>query len=328
MQWKKILDSHQHSNQIKPEQTWQTPLDDYRLIIVEGEDSETFLQGQCTCDFALLERNIFIPGAHCSHKGRMNSNFVAARLNTKTIALRVRADISQFALEALKKYAVFSKATLQVSESYQLLGLVGDQALTTATHIFPVSKAGEVVEHNNIFMLHHADDQIELWCPSNELSQLVEQLGALELQQNSNLWRLKNIQRGIGEVEAATLEKLIPQEINLQYIDGISFKKGCYTGQEIIARLHYRGQQKKHMYRAVIETAVSPEANTAVYQSPVNIEALGKARGTVINSARVSPSHHEILVLCDDVLSQDNACIMINNSLVNIQWAALPYAIS
>lgn len=327
--WKQILDTQQHSDDIDHEKTWQVPLNEYRLIIVEGLDAETFLQGQCTCDFSQLERNIFVLGAHCTHKGRMNSNFIAARINQNTFALRVNADISQFALDALKKYAVFSKVTLHISEDYQLLGLVGPEANTTASEMFTPGEDGELVSRNGVFALYHAKDQIEIWCPNDNFNQLLDQLNPLDLQSDGNLWRLKNIQRGIGEVEAVTLEKLIPQEINLQYLDGISFKKGCYTGQEIIARLHYRGQQKKHMYRATVDTKIAPQPTTAVYEALTNdISTPNKTRGMIINSARTANSQYELLVLCDDVLTEQQACIMIDNSSVNIQWTPLPYAIS
>ncbi len=320
MKWEEIFQSDAASAFTAADATQLVPLTDYALVLAEGLDTEKFLQGQCTCDFGELARENFVMGAHCTPKGRMNCSFVAAPLGREAIALRVHHSVAEHALQALKKYAVFSKVDLSISASHQLFGLVGPDCPATT---LPLPQAGKYRTANDVTALCHKVDQIEFWCASEEFSPLVQPLAHLPAQGSSNVWRLRNIRRGIGEVEANTIEKLLPQEINFQLTNGISFNKGCYTGQEIIARLHYRGQLKKHMYRAVVDATEAPTAGDPIYAESQS----EKSVGVIINVARSDQSRYEFLALCDDSATDLATCVCGPNTATKIRWLPLPYAI-
>lgn len=341
MFWENFLASKKAQDTTDTELESLIPLADYRLILVNGPDAIKFLQGQCTCDFASLEAHKIVTGAHCTPKGRMISNFVAAQLDEDTIALRVHYSIAETALSALKKYAVFSKVSLSISENHIVMGVFSPNKPTTESSLADILKTapevGQYSTANQIATLHHDANLYEIWCPCEQASNYFSPLESVQTQKTSNLWHLANIQRGVGEVQSPLIEKLLPQEMNLQFTDGISFKKGCYTGQEIVARIHYRGQMKKHMYRGQVFSNTPPTIGEAIYLNE-------KPKGIIINAAlsgdSLSDTEHcnsddksyELLALCDDAIINDDTdsktCKTNPESTVNIQWKSLPYAIS
>ncbi len=323
MSWEQFIDSDTDPDTAPEGLTSFVPLDDYRLIIVSGEQSETFLQGQCTCDFTRLAKQEIILGAHCTHKGRMNSSFHAIGIDETTIALRVHNSISDYAKDALAKYAVFSKVTIEFGDEYYLLGILGKSASEFSSAHLSLPEVGKYLSTENYVIAQHQSDQIEVWCKQDTLKKILQSTESITLRKNSNLWRLTNVRRGIGEVQLANVEQLLPQELNFQLTDGISFQKGCYTGQEIVARLHYRGQMKKHLYRAKMESAVAPTVNDIITSADTE-----KHKGIIVNFARVSASEYELLILCDSSLRTTDSCVMQKNTDAKIQWMPLPYAIS
>ncbi len=320
-----------------PEQASLIPLVDHALITVSGQDAEAFLQGQCTCDFKVLALGQIVLGAHCTPKGRMNCSFQAAYLNEgQTIGLRVHHSIAELALAALKKYAVFSKVTLEISTQHVLFAVFDTNATSP-----PEPSPGSFTHHTQSTCLRHDEALTEYWVKREDLAQHLTQFTqftSLPIQADDNLWQLMNIRRGIAEVQAPLQERLLPQEMNYQLTGGVSFKKGCYTGQEIVARLHYRGNLKKHMARALIESDTPPTLGESIVASADTT----KAQGTLLNLARLnntqannaptaaheSNTKYEALILCDDSLLDSNHCTLQENTSAKIQWLPLPYAIN
>lgn len=296
------------------------PLTDYRLIIISGEESEKFLQGQCTCDFAQLTQNKITLGAHCTPKGRMISSFHALRINPRSIGLRVHQSIAEQAKAALAKYAVFSKVTLEIADDYYLFAL-----LTHAQHspqaILPhLPAAGEFSSNAQHIIATHTDKQVEIWCKKAALDELLASQSAVTLHPSSNLWHLENIRNGVGEVQSEGIEQFLPQELNYQLTNGVSFKKGCYTGQEIIARLHYRGQLKKHLYLGTVTSSEAPKSPAIILNE--------KDKGTIVNIAQSGEEEYTFLALCNDHMRDSADCTLAENTSVKIQWLPLPYAIN
>lgn len=307
-----------------PDQPTWVPMPDYRLILVEGPDAITFLQGQCTCDFTQLARSQILLGAHCNPKGRVHSSFGAAAIAPDKIALRVHHSIAQDALSALQKYAVFSKAALSVLDQYALFSIIGPGAKTNVEQLLGQTP---VIEHfhgrDELCLLHHEQDMFEIWCPWNTLATI--DTSHCSWSKDSNLWRLTNIRRGIADVRAEIQEQLIPQEMNMQFNGGVSFDKGCYTGQEIVARLHYRGQLKKHMYRGKVALPSSPKSGTAIYMDADT----QKPAGLVINAAESEEDNvYEVLALVSSERLSAGTCVTALDLSSEITWLSLPYAIN
>ncbi len=296
------------------------PLKSYALITVSGVDSEKFLQGQCTCDFTSLsslpsfettnnEEKRGILGAHCTPKGRMVASFVAAKIDEQTIGLRVHSSIVEKTLSSLKKYGVFSKVDFTISSEFALFGMLNP------------SNNKQELDKKGIYI--HTPFIQEFWLDISTHSERWQHIKHSANFVDEPLWQLKNIEAGVGEIRGETSEQLLPQEINFQLTDGISFKKGCYTGQEIVARMHYKAQLKKHMYRAEISSSIQPFAGTSI-QSISDTKKVG----TVIFSAKKSASEYELLVLANDSCLEDKSAILSDKSQAKLRWLPLPYAIN
>ena len=224
-----------------------TALSSYRIIEVSGVDSEKFLQGQLSSDMRKLAEVGHIPGAHCNIKGHMISLFRLFYLDAQKIWLRVHNSIAQSAFDNLKKYSIFSKVTLRFAD--ELSGVAVDatnsRKLCVGFEIKPDHKPLYVKEDGVVAV--YDDALYEVWAEDSILATCLE-AGKLKGTPESH-WDLANIERGLVDLRAETQEHFIPQMTNLQAVEGVSFNKGCYTGQEIVTRLQHRGILKKAMYR-------------------------------------------------------------------------------
>lgn len=307
------LPPHSEADSLNTED-WQciVPLRNHSIIVVEGPDAEKFLQGQCSCDFKQINKEEFSLGAHCNPKGRMISSFTAAKLGNDRFGLRVHTSIAQLALAALQKYAVFSKVRLSVSDTYAAVAIFNSQNQKIPGFLSDLQQA---TSRSTSFGTHlaHSTHVQEVWCTQPQL----DRLGDI-INQAPDAWTFYNLERGQTEVTAETTEKLIPQEINLQLLNGVSFTKGCYTGQEIIARMHYKATLKKHLYRATTSGDL-PAINSAV------TDGAGKNVGAVVQAVKLR-NKIEMAVLATDTALNDAAYCDADNTQ-KLQWLALPYAI-
>lgn len=292
---------------------------DHQLLQVSGRDAVTFLQGQLTCDLRRLERQEVLLGAHCNAKGRMISSATLARIDESTIGLRLRANLAEPALAALKKYIVFSKATIAAADQVAI-ALLGD--LSAALPLGELPESGHSLSRDGLTLLHHSSGLLEIWgAPARAMAlwhQLQPLTKAADLHDLNRHW----IEQGIAEVQAATTEEFIPQMLNYQLVDGVSFKKGCYTGQEIVARMQYRGQLKKHTYRITANTNEGPSVGEelAATNDP------DKAVALVVAGA-AGPQGWTGLVVTTSEIYSARTPLTAKNSTAKFEWASLPYAI-
>jgi len=308
--------------ELSPELTYLMPLTQ-GLIEIKGPDSAKFLQGQVTCDIReLLEKTTRL-GAQCNIKGRMLLCFRALQSDSERILLRVHSGLVANGLASLGKYIVFSKAKLaDVSQHYRYLGIQGAQAKQIITETFGIDLAKDddwkaAGEH---LIIRIAENRYECWVAANEAETLWNKLSAQATPAGQNLWNLLNIQAGIGDITPETFEAFTPQAINFQLVNGINFRKGCYTGQEIVARLHYRGSLKRHMYRFEFATT-----NYALPASGTELKnAEGKTVGEVILAAYTNSSAGELL---GSVVDDQRVAIYLADNPQKLSLLALPYAI-
>lgn len=330
--WQKFLTNHPRfqsslacSLNLETEKSlYLCALEQYQLIIVEGADALTFLQGQCTCDFTKLTNSNTTLGAHCTPKGRMVSSFLAAKTAENQYTLRTHAHTAQHLLNALKKYAVFSKVSLHIEQTIACFGLLGHQA--TAKELVDTLSTNNARDQDTPF-IHNAIQHThayEIWMDAAHLTANT-QLNDLPTI-GRQAWDLMLIRSGIGDVREPTIEELLPQEINLQLTGGVDFKKGCYTGQEIVARMHYRGNLKKHMYRGVVSSfdATTHNINN---QNLVDIETQ-KSVGKILLAVKTSDTSAEFLSIINDDYIDNKTAILFEYPEAKIEWLPLPYAIT
>ena len=267
-----------------------TILDDEALLTIIGPDSLTFLQGQTTCDTRTVDASHAIPGAYCTPKGRVVCDFLLCEIAENHYALRLRRDILDSSAAVFGKYIVFSKAELQPeNQDWKVFACWGDD-VGTALHDALGAPAVETVSGEQYtsscgdgFVLVQVDGegtQFECYINTANHPELVEQLASAMSPGDVNTWRSLQVEQGVARIEAATVEAFIPQMLNYDLTGHIDFTKGCYTGQEVVARMHYRGKSKRRLFRATMTENVELHAGTPLYHNESSQSA-----GTVVNSA-------------------------------------------
>ncbi|MDX9873326.1 MAG: hypothetical protein RBS88_00330 [Spongiibacteraceae bacterium] len=222
------------------------------IIEVAGPDSATFLQGQLTCHLENITPERGAPGAQCSLKGRVLATFLLGQPATGRYWLRLPADNAALTTQALAKYIVFSKATIAVADDVVVLGLYGP----AASELLRAAGASCGGQHQTAAMdgglIYQRDADglhFECWLTTAAASALLRQLGPRLQPVAPSFWELLDIRAGEAAVDAATRDQFLPQMLNLDATGAVRFDKGCYTGQEVVARAHYRGQVKRRLRR-------------------------------------------------------------------------------
>ncbi|MGL5995163.1 MAG: YgfZ/GcvT domain-containing protein [Pseudomonas proteolytica] len=268
------------------------PLSHEGVLAVRGADAAKFLQGQLTCNLNYLNDTHASLGARCTQKGRMQSSFRIV-LQGDGVLLAMASELLEPQLADLKKYAVFSKSKLtDESAAWVRFGLAdADQAIASLGLDLP-AETDSVARHEELLAIRVSPGRTELWAPAAQAEPLRNQLAATLAEGDLNAWLLGQVRAGIGQVMAQTRELFIPQMLNLQAVGGVSFKKGCYTGQEIVARMQYLGKLKRRLYRLSLEGDALPEPGTALF-APSHNSAIGE----VVIAARADEGIELLAVL-------------------------------
>ncbi|MFC6337342.1 folate-binding protein [Pseudomonas sp. CCM 7891] len=268
------------------------PLSHEGVLAVRGADAAKFLQGQLTCNLNYLSDTQASLGARCTQKGRMQSSF-RILLQGDGVLLAMASELLEPQLADLKKYAVFSKSKLtDESPAWVRFGLTGaDSALASLGLELP-PETDSVARTDELIAIRVSPGRTELWAPVSQADTLRNQLAAQLREGDLNQWLLGQIRAGIGQVMAQTRELFIPQMLNLQAVGGVSFKKGCYTGQEIVARMQYLGKLKRRLYRLSLNASELPTPGTPLF-SPSHNSAIGE----VVLAAQAGPVIELLAVL-------------------------------
>jgi len=220
----------------------------------------------------------------------------------------MRADIIETSAATFGKYIVFSKANFDLeNKGWQTYACWGDNAgqalgsalgiantlITTAPKYACVTGEGFVIVQTN-----EAATSFECYINTHSHPELVSKLAAAMPEVNEDAWRVLQIDQGVARIEAATVETFVPQALNYDLTGHISFDKGCYTGQEVVARLHYRGTPKKRLSRARSALTTAPSAGSALYTAETQQSA-----GTLVNAA-IGPDKLAIALIIAPVSEQ------------------------
>jgi folate-binding protein YgfZ len=249
------------------------------MLVCSGPAAREFLQGQTTCDFNQLTATTAISGAYCTPQGRMICDFRALQYQADHYLLQTDASVCEPATAIFGKYIVFSRAELgDATTDWCQYGFWGEDAAA----LIAAPAAQQCWRKNDILWLQsdvRAGD-FEACVPRSATGEFEQQLAdRFELRPESE-WSRREIDAGIGHVEAQTSELFLPQMLNYQATGRISFDKGCYTGQEVVARLHYRGKTKRPMYLARLQPAQpSATAGSTLFRA-----GREQSIGTVVNA--------------------------------------------
>lgn len=250
------------------------PLSHEGVLAVRGVDASKFLQGQLTCNLDYLSDAKASLGARCTQKGRMQSSFRIV-LEGDGCLLAMASELIEPQLADLKKYAVFSKSKLtDESAGWARFGLQNGDAALKSLGLELAADTDAAARANDLIAIRVSSERAELWVRADQAGDVHARLAAQLSEGTLNDWLLGQIRAGVGQVFGSTREEFIPQMLNLQAVGGVSFKKGCYTGQEIVARMQYLGKLKRRLYRLTLAEQALPEPGTALF-SPVHASAVG-----------------------------------------------------
>lgn len=280
-------------------------LDCMGVIRVSGEEAASFLQGQITCDINQIDQTNALLGAHCNPKGRAQATFLCAKSDQDYFLLLPKDQIAA-TTQALSKFALFSKAELSECPDLLVIGF-GQHA--------PGGELTGLTEFHN--------DSLG-WLgliPKDSASECLQQIQSKAITiVGDNAWQLDLIRAGVPLITLSQSEQWIPQEINYDLINGVSFKKGCYKGQEIIARIHYRGQTKVRTYPLEITDAADLSIGDKI------VSDFGQ--GTILAAARVSERTLNVLSTLKIEASASENLKLEQNDGCQIRVLPLPYAIT
>lgn len=304
-------------------------LEQWGCVQIHGADSQRFLQGQLTCDVEALHEPGICFGGLCNPKGRLISNFFLLRVQENDFRLLLHRSVIDSTVATLKKYVVFFKCEVSdLSEALIISGWLEQHIPTTTRN----NDKTTVLKQDNKIIAQlpipaASPLSIEI-VPVDEAASWLTQTTSARWQDNAQ-WELALIESGIGLVQFATQLEFVPQMLNMDLLDGISFTKGCYTGQEIVARMKYLGKQKRHMYHYSVNCEDNTQANGHIAVGDMVTDANGKALGQVV-SVVASATQWEILVVLKQSPEelQTESALRIDDMSVILHNRELPYAIS
>ena len=269
------------------------PLANESVLTVQGADALKFLQGQSSSDFTQVHDTSSRLGCLCNLKGRAILSFRAVNWQKETFHLVMDAPLVATAKTLLQKYIVFSKAQLSTPD-LAAFGVMGEGATTLISQLFGncPTAIDDVIsnEQASVIRLHGVQRFLVLAQPETLTTlwpKLIQQAAIGDL----NTWRLAQIAAGEAQVLASTSELFQPQELNFQSLNGVSYNKGCYTGQEIIARLYFRGKLKQFIHRFQASSTDLPALNAAI------VDATEHTQGHVVLTAKRDDNTVEMLAI-------------------------------
>ena len=293
------------------------------MIAFRGEDTAAFLQGQLTNDVRSLHADTAQWSGFCNPKGRLLGNFLMWRQGEDT-CLQLSGDILPGVLKRLSMFILRAKVQgrdasdenvrlvvagpLALAAVSAAMGAVPDAVLRTAS-----GEAGQVVRVGaDKFVLSVTPERAAaVW---QVLSQSATPVGA-------PVWDWLRLNAGIPMIVAATQEQFVPQMVNLEVIGGVNFQKGCYTGQEIVARSQYLGKLKRRMFLAHVEAEAAP--GDSLYSADIE----GQATGTVVNAAPAPTGGFDVLAVAQVESASTQTLHLKSADGVALALRPLPYTL-
>jgi len=275
----------------------------YEFVMVTGPDAKAFLQGQVTCDVEKLSKNNALAGAICNLKGRVIADFLLV-LDGEDCVLRTQSGMAVIIKNTLAKYAIFSKVELSTETRFtKILGVMTDEDeafLTKNIEKVPeCSLSCHISAQAILVRIPGKDKRLEVWVHDEKR---FEDWGIDHDFDAEESWNNKDILQGFVHISPQLSEEHTPQALNYDLSGIIDFSKGCYTGQEIIARMHYRGSAKKRLSLLLSKSLIEQDSEVIQRQGD-------KTRISKILAFSNSPNEFENSALLSilDIASEESS---------------------
>ncbi len=296
------------------------------LLEVTGRDALTFLHNQASCDLRQLQPGRACYGTFCNPQGRVLTDFIAVALDPERILLRLRRDILDSTLAALGRFAMFSKVTLQApGEEWELLGCQGEGAAEALRPLFPPLPSADLAWTGEagalVLQLDSDSECFELWINRAERPELLHQLKEALPSASEAEWETGGLRRGIARITAETAGELLPQQLNYDLSGHIDFRKGCYPGQEVIARMHYKGKAKRRMLLVRL-----PAGTLANAGEPLYLQGKEQPAAQIVNAATADDGTALALITTTQPAAEEGLRLT-PDSEPTVQLMELPYPV-
>lgn len=257
------------------------------LIQFSGEDAQSFLQGQLTCDVRQMDFSSGLYGGYCNPKGRMLTSFLLFH-DKRGYLMQLPLELQPAIQKRLSMYVLRAKVRVaDRSEALVRIGLAGNKAEALIAFVsseIPARELGVTHGPGGVSIIRLAQDRFELLLPPGLAPEIWQHLSEDAVAVGTPVWDWLEIRAGIPRITAATQEQFVPQMVNLEMIGGVSFQKGCYPGQEIVARSKYLGKIKRRMYLAHVEPR-SDERGVRAGDELFDVDMGEQSSGMVVNAA-------------------------------------------
>lgn len=308
--------------------TIMADLSHYGLIRFSGDDAQTFLQSQLSCDIREINLQKAQYGGYCTPKGRVLASFLLWQQDNYLL-MQLPASLSASVQKRLALYVLRSKVQLiDARDDLIRIGIAGPNAATLIEEITGSSRSSDqsllrIIHNGKVTILCLAQNRMELITPIENAPALWERLNQQATPVGASCWDWLNIQSGIPVILPEIQEEFLPQMINLDALGGISFKKGCYPGQEIVARTQYLGKLKRRMFLAHIATTETVKTGDALYSADMN----GQSSGNIVNAASSPDGGFDVLAVIQQ--SSVDTCAIHWQSLQGsvLRIKSLPYTL-
>ena len=297
------------------------------IIEAKGADCHDFLQGQLTNDIRLLTAEAGQLSSYCSPKGRMLA-LMRMFKRDESIFMLLPHETLEATLKRLTMFVMRSQVTLSdVSSQWVCFGVSGPNAMTALANYVPSMPEGNsaVLSYEDISLLSLTSYQQRyiVFTTAEKAQEIWESLSNTFTVAAKAQWELLDIYAGLPNIELSTVEAFVPQMVNLQILNGVNFKKGCYTGQEVVARMQYLGKLKRRMYHAHVETDDVPKAGETL-ESPQS--SSGQGAGRIVSAAPSPEGGYELLIVTEIESAENGTLHLTGNEDASISIAELPYS--
>jgi tRNA-modifying protein YgfZ len=265
------------------------------LIRFSGEDAQVFLQNQLTCEVDALSAGQSTYGAYCTPKGRVLATFLLWRAE-QGFFMQLPSSLREPIQKQLSKYILRSKVkAADATAEWTPAGIMGKDAAALVQRMAGAAPQAvhQVAQTPVAMVIRLPGDRFEIVAARDKAATALQALAAGAEKADAEQWQRQVIRAGVPMILPETQEEFVPQMINLDLIGGVSYEKGCYPGQEIVARMHYRGTLKQRMYLANVASAEHLQPGEKLYSPDFGEQACG----TVVNAARSSEGGHDLLAV-------------------------------
>jgi len=270
-------------------------LSQFGLLEFSGPDTKSFLHAQLSCDVSSLQPGHAQYGSYNTPKGRMLASFLLWRGDAgfymqlpRALREPIRKRLSMYILRSQVK-------ALDVSDDYVMFGIAGGRAEAALKPLFteiPTTALTLTTAHGASLLRLNAD-RFQIIAPPARAQELQDAISRTAPLADAAVWDWLDIRAGIPFITPATQEQFVPQMANLDLIGGVSFSKGCYPGQEIVARMHYLGRLKQRMYLANIPGSQPPQPGDKLFSAGFG----DQSSGMIVNAAPAPEGGHDVLAV-------------------------------